>query len=212
VTIKPEQLTIWTFLDRVVAAPVAANTIDLSNWIGSLDLEPAGDALVVWAGCYRDRAIQMLDEWQHQPSLFAGELVEPQYERAIFDELVLGRMEWDLGDLVETSDNYYPPGRQAVSTVAPVSKSTALELADLQAAIGVAHSEDISQWGAAISARLDEWDRAVSLLELQQSFAERPHGDIEMPLVKIWLALLLNGMKLEQRGDFYQTEQVWILR
>jgi hypothetical protein len=212
VTTKPEQLTIWTFLDRVVAAPVAANTIDLSNWIGSLDLEPAGDALVVWAGCYRDRAIKLLDEWQHQPSLFAGELVEPQYDRAIFDELVLGRMEWDLGDLVETSDNYYPTDRQAAPALAPVSKDAALELADFQDALDTAHEEDISNWGATIRSRLEELGREVSLLELQESFAERPHGGIEMPLVQVWLALLLNGMKLEQRGDFYQTEQVWILR
>jgi hypothetical protein len=42
----------------------------------------------------------------------------------------------------------------------------------------------------------------MSLLELQES--------IEMPLGQVWLALLLNGMTLEQRGDFYQTEQVWI--
>jgi hypothetical protein len=183
----------------------------LSNWIGSLDLEPAGDALVTWAGCYRDRAIKLLDEWQHQPSLFAGELVEPQYDRAIFDELVLGRMEWDLGDLVETSDNYYPTDRQAAPALAPVSKDAALELADFQDALDTAHEEDISNWGATIRSRLEELGREVSLLELQESFAERPHGGIEMPLVQVWLALLLNGITLEQRGNFYQTEQVWIL-
>jgi hypothetical protein len=81
-----------------------------------------------------------------------------------------------------------------------------------RAAIALAHDEDVSAWGMAISARLDEWDRSVSLLELQASFAERPHGGIGMPLVQVWLALLLNGITLEQRGDFYQTEQVWILR
>jgi hypothetical protein len=77
---------------------------------------------------------------------------------------------------------------------------------------GLAHDEDVSAWGAAISARLEEWDRPVSLLELQESFAERPHGGIEMPLVQVWLALLLNGMTLEQWGDFYQAERVWVLR
>jgi hypothetical protein len=71
-------------------------------------------------------------------------------------------------------------------------------------AIGLAHDEDVSAWGAAISARLEEWGEPVSLLALQ--------GSIEMPLVQVWLALLLNGMTLEQRGDFYQTEQVWVLR
>ncbi|AFY92788.1 hypothetical protein [Chamaesiphon minutus] len=71
-------------------------------------------------------------------------------------------------------------------------------------AIGLAHDEDVSAWGAAISARLEEWGEPVSLLALQ--------GSIEMPLVQVWLALLLNGIPLEQRGDFYQTEQVWVLR
>jgi hypothetical protein len=81
-----------------------------------------------------------------------------------------------------------------------------------QQAIGLAHDKDVSAWGEAISARLAEWGQPISLLELQGSFAERPHGGIEMPLVQVWLALPLNGMTLEQRGDFYQTEQVWILR
>jgi hypothetical protein len=80
----------------------------------------------------------------------------------------------------------------------PVDPETAYE-----EAIGLAHDEDVSAWGATISARLEEWGEPVSLLELQ--------GAIEMPLVQVWLALLLNGMTLEQRGAFYQTEQVWVL-
>ena len=203
-TIKPEQLTIWSFLERVVADPVAANTIELSDWIGSLDLEPAGDALVVWAGSYRDRAIEMLDEWQLKSPLAPAELVEPPFDVSMFDDLVLGRMEWDLGDLVEKVEADYPTARHAAPEIALVSKDAALELADLQTALDTAHDENVSVWGAAISARLDELDRSVSLLELQEA--------VEMPLVQVWLALLLNGMTLEQRGDFYQTEQVWILR
>jgi hypothetical protein len=198
-----EQLTIWTLLDRVSAAPEDANIIELSSWIGSLELEPAGDALVTWADCYRDRAIELLDRWLQQPSLLSGKLAEPQYDRAIFDELVLGRMEWDLGDLVETIEADYPAERQAAPAIASVSKDAALELADLQTALDIAHDEDVSAWGASISARLEEWGRSVSLLELQES--------IQMPLVQVWLALLLNGMTLEQRGDFYQTERVWVL-
>jgi hypothetical protein len=198
-----EQLTIWTLLDRVSAAPEDANIIELSSWIGSLELEPAGDALVTWADCYRDRAIKLLDEWQHQPSLFTGKLVEPQYDRAIFDELVLGRMEWDLGDLVESVTTDYPTERQAAPEIVPVSKDIALKLADFRAALDMAHDEKIEEWGATISERLDELNRSVSLLELQES--------IQMPLVQVWLALLLNGIAIEQRGDFYQTERVWIL-
>ena len=103
---ESEQLTIWTLLDRVSADPLEANIIDLSNWIGSLDLESAGDALVTWGVSFRDRAIQLLDEWQLKSPLTTAELIEPPFDVSMFDDLVLGRMEWDLGDLVETSDNY----------------------------------------------------------------------------------------------------------
>jgi hypothetical protein len=194
--IEPEQLTIWTFLDRVVADPVAANTIDLSNWIGSLDLEPAGDALVTWAGCYRDRAIKLLDQWQHQPSLVAGELVEPRYERAIFDELVLGWMEWDLGDLVEIIDNYYPPERLAAPAVAPVSKDAALELADMRAALDTAHDEKIEEW---IQTTLDAIQSGMSFSQVVQLST----------IGQVWLSVLLSDERIgliRSYGDFYDFD------
>gem|GEM_PF-5045629 len=43
----------------------------------------------------------------------------------------------------------------------------------------------------------------LTLLKLQQA--------VEMPLVQVWLGLLLNGFEVEQRGEFYDTERVWIL-
>ena len=207
-----EQLTIWTFLERLAvfdsnrvdAEPLDANIIDLSNWIGSLDLDSAGDALVTWGVSYRDRAIQLLDEWQLRSPLAPVELVEPFYDGSLFDDLVLGRMEWDLGDLVETIEADYPIERQAAPAVVSVSKSNALALADLHAALDAAHTENISEWGAAIAVRLAECGQSVSLLELQRS--------IELPLVQVWLGLLLNGFAIEQRGEFYDTDRVWILR
>ncbi|MCY7337086.1 MAG: hypothetical protein LH613_12885 [Chamaesiphon sp.] len=72
---KIEQLTIWTLLERVSVAPLDANIIELSNWIGALDLESAGDALVTWGVSYRDRAIQLLDEWQLKSPLVPAELI-----------------------------------------------------------------------------------------------------------------------------------------
>jgi hypothetical protein len=202
-----EQLTIWALIERVSADPHSANIIDLSNWIGSLDLESGGDALVTWGVSFRDRAIQLLDEWQLKSPLTLVELVEPFYDRAIFDDLVLGRMEWDLGDLVETIEADYPTERYAPE-IASVSKDAALELADLQIALDRSHDENVSEWGATILARLDDWEQpkqhSVSLLELQRA--------VDMPLVQVWLGLLLNEFTIEQRGEFYETEQVWIVR
>ena len=120
---------IWTFLERITlcdsnrvnAEPLDANIIHLSSSIGSLDLESAGDALVTWGVSYRDRAIQLLDEWQLKSPLAPVELVEPFYDGSLFDDLVLGRMEWDLGDLVETIEADYPTERQeAPKVISPV--------------------------------------------------------------------------------------------
>lgn len=193
---KIEQLTIWTFLERVSAAPEDANIIDLSNWIGSLELEPAGDALVVWADCYRDRAIKLLDRWQQQPSLCAGKLVEPRYERAMFDELVLGRMEWDLGDLVETIDNYYPTERLAAPEVAPVSKDAALKLADFQDALDTAHDEKIEEW---VQTTLDAIQSGMSFSEVVQLST----------IGQVWLSVLLSDGRIgliRSDGDFYDFD------
>jgi hypothetical protein len=106
----------------VSADPLEANIIDLSNWIGSLDLESAGDALVTWGVSFRDRAIQLLDEWQLKSPLTLAELIEPRFDVSMFDDLVLGRMEWDLGDLVEIIEADYPAERQAAPAIASVIK------------------------------------------------------------------------------------------
>jgi hypothetical protein len=111
--------------------------------------------------------------------------------------------EFQVGDEVEGMQSVVAEIDRKVLLEAILSEPVDPETA-YKEAIGLAHDEDVSAWGAAISARLDEWGQPISLLELQ--------GSIEMPLVQVWLALLLNGMTLEQRGDFYQTEQVWVLR
>jgi hypothetical protein len=43
---------------------------------------------------------------------------------------------------------------------------------------------------------------AVPLVELQQA--------IGIPLIQIWLALLLIGYGVEQRGEFYEKGTIWV--
>ncbi len=33
---------------------------------------------------------------------------------------------------------------------------------------------------------------------------------LQMPMVEVWLGLLLGGFTLEQRGDFYNSQNVWV--
>jgi hypothetical protein len=199
-----EQLTIWTFLERLAIAdsnrvsadPHSANIIDLSNWIGSLDLESGGDALVTWGVSFRDRAIIMLDEWQLKSPLTLAELVEPFYDGSLFDDLVLGRMEWDLGDLVETIDSAdYPTERHAAPAIASVSKDAALELADLQIALDTAHDENIDEWVQITIERIQSGMNFAEVIQL-------------LPLGQVWLSVLLSDDRIRlvrSHGNFYDV-------
>jgi len=71
-------------------------------------------------------------------------------------------------------------------------------------ALALAHDEDVSVWVGAIAQRMAEQQVSTApLVELQQSMG--------MPLIQLWLALLLGGFTLQQRGEFYETEQIWVL-
>ncbi len=70
-------------------------------------------------------------------------------------------------------------------------------------ALQIAHEENLSAWLSRIGAwRSEHAGQDVALLELVRS--------LNMPLIKVWIALLLGGYHLEQRGEFYDTTQVWV--
>jgi hypothetical protein len=220
------QLTIWDRLDLATTNSVGADFLGLLTEVDeSIEqllpadrLSAAGEAIRRLGEIYAYRSAEQLSEIEY---LFHPEQ-EPIMSLDAFDRYVRQSMMVDLEQFIEAPELPEYEREYNLTVVREQSKAEILdEIGELeeidpevayQAAIGLAHDEDVSAWGAAISMRLDEWDRPVSLLELQESFAERPHSGIEMPLVQVWLALLLNGMTLEQRGDFYQTEQVWVLR
>ena len=40
----------------------------------------------------------------------------------------------------------------------------------------------------------------------------RIEKQLKMPLIEVWIAALLGGFQMEQRGSFYQTQEVWVNR
>ena len=66
--------------------------------------------------------------------------------------------------------------------------------------MAVSHSEDVSAWVAKISSKHKLVPQ--KLVELQQQ--------LRMPLIEVWIAVLLGGFRLEQRGDFYEVEGIWL--
>ncbi len=210
------QLSIFDYIDAASRTPVDADLFGLLDRVDeSIDglapadkLSAAGEAIRRLGEIYADRSAIQLSEIEY---LFHPEQ-EPVMPLDAFDRYVRQSMMVDLEQFIEAPE--LPEYEREYNLTLVRERSKAEVLAEIEAAeqvdqevvyqqaIALAHDENVSQWGQAISMRLDEWDRAVPLLELQQA--------VEMPLVQVWLVLLLNGFEIEQRGDFYDTEQVWI--
>jgi hypothetical protein len=211
------QLTIWDRLDLATTNSVGADFLGLLTEVDeSIEkllpadrLSAAGEAIRRLGEIYAYRSAKQLSEIEY---LFHPEQ-EPILPLDAFDRYVRQSMVVDLEQFIEVPELPEYEREYNLTVVREQSKAEILasisELAEIdpevayQQAIALAHDENVSEWGAAISVRLDEWEGSVPLLELQQS--------LQMPLVQVWLGLLLNGLAIEQRGDFYETEQIWIL-
>jgi hypothetical protein len=74
---------------------------------------------------------------------------------------------------------------------------------DLEAAIELAHVEDVEAWARAISTYFDATkEETVSLQTLRQS--------IQLPWIEVWLGLLLGGYRLERRGTDFYAGEIWV--
>ncbi len=63
--------------------------------------------------------------------------------------------------------------------------------------------EDVLTWTGTITSWMVEHRvSTIPLVQLQQA--------VQMPLVQLWLALLLGEYAIEQRGEFYDVQQIWV--
>ena len=73
---------------------------------------------------------------------------------------------------------------------------------EFEQAISTAHAEDVSAWVEAIAHCIENNFSPTRLIDLQAA--------LPLPIVEIWLGLLLGDFKLEQRGSFYESNEIWI--
>jgi len=173
----------------------------------SQQLQVAGDALLRIAELCESRAQMLTTEWEEAYR-------DPIVGQGFFAEMVRQTMAVDLSDLMEPVPLRKPRTRtekQTGSIVATVEKEAVLAMveqmeqeaeAQMQAVLGVAHSEDVSGWAGAIDRWLAQHSGEVSWDELEV--------ELGMPWVELWLGLLLGGFGMEQRGEFYQRETIWV--
>ena len=64
------------------------------------------------------------------------------------------------------------------------------------------HAEDVSSWIEAIAHCITNNSSPMRLMDLQNA--------LKLSIVETWLGLLLGDFKLEQRGSFYDSSEIWI--
>ncbi|MBD2035327.1 hypothetical protein H6F76_09860 [Leptolyngbya sp. FACHB-321] len=84
-----------------------------------------------------------------------------------------------------------------------IDKQALLDALDAMQPLSRAHAENVGAWSSAIADYLQQHPSTL-LVEAQQS--------LKMPLVELWIGALLSGqVKLEQRGNFYQADSIWLV-
>jgi hypothetical protein len=226
--IEQLELDLWNALEMARQFP---ETMDVRSLCDALEQviidQPLSEQLRVVAegieqliGVYAERATRLIDgyERRHNPQ-------EPIVNLEGCVDLFVQSLQLDVTELMEPEERVqYPAQRrsrireEATGSVVGVLDQAALlaqldqrlseqpgmtEAEAFNRAIATAHDEDVAAWSEAIAHGMNAMGgEAVPLLVLQ--------GAIGMPLIQMWLALLLSGYEVEQRGEFYQAETIWI--
>ena len=217
VSLKQLELNLEVALEEAAEIPEQADVLSLwSRFEGEIDglgrrdqLRIAGDFLGQLAELCETKADLLWEDWQD-----AHNAEGPVMGDDWLQGLTRQTQELDFSDLVSRS---YKTGGDRTgedksdddSVVGDVEKLSvldmidALEDADLKSqALAVSHAENVSDWVRAITD--GQTDTPQRLVDLQKQ--------LQMPMVEVWIAALLGGFPMEQRGSFYQTQEVWVSR
>ncbi|MFN6538299.1 MAG: hypothetical protein RM021_018385 [Nostoc sp. EkiNYC01] len=214
------QLTIWDVLDEMSEAPPTSTLapvwecldVELENLPLEAQLSTAALAFSQIADILKSRAEVLLQDTRslHSPK---GPIVSTD----IFAGLVRTTMHLDLDDLIEPEipqtfkphrpHQFSHPTEEGDSVIAPVEKANVLAMLDevtsLEDVYKLAGDEDVQEWQGAIAKYLLHVKDEISLNKLQSA--------LKISIVEVWLGLLLGNFTLEQRGDFYNSQDIWII-
>ena len=164
-----------------------------------------GEVLAQLAEICEAKSEVLWDDWQDAHNS-AGPVMDGDWLRGLTRQT----QEIDFSELVQRSGNAKQldqgDATESESVVGEVDKAAVLALLDeltleeaKEKALAVSHSEDVAAWVAAISVKRRAGPQR--LIELQKQ--------LQMPLIEVWIASLLGGFQLEQRGEFYEAHEIW---
>jgi hypothetical protein len=163
-------------------------------------LQVPGEAIAQIVGIYAARAEAILSTLDGEPIP-----TEPILGADFLAGLVKQSTAFNLEALVEAAPaERRSRVRNPIDSVAGlIDKQTLLDALEAIQPLAVVHAEKVGDWSSAVASYLQH-HAAVSLVEAQQT--------LKMPLVELWIgALLSDQVKLEQWGNFYQADSVWLV-
>ena len=217
---KQLELDLWVSLDVAVQFPETADLRSLCNALEQTlgdrsiaeQLSLAGEVLMQVSEVYAAKAERLITRWEqrHNPK-------EPIVDLGNCIDLFVQSLSIDVTELFEEPESVvYPVNRKARgegSIVAEVDKEVLLNWVDqiqplnememADQIIDLAHGEDVEEWARAIDRFLKQCRENIRLLELQKG--------VGLSIVELWLGLLLGGFALEQQGEFYSSQDLWII-
>ncbi len=214
VNVRQLELNLEAAFDEASDVPEEADVLSL--WAQFKDelaglpqqerLRVAGDILVKLAGLCEAKADVLWEDWQD-----AHNAEGPVMEEGWLQGFTRQTQELDFSELVQRS--YHSGDRpnenkaDEDSVAGDVAKLSVLDMVDAledaelkSQALAVSHAENVSDWVRALSTK--QTGAPQRLVDMQ--------AQLKMPLIEVWIAALLGGFPMEQRGSFYQTQEVWV--
>ena len=217
--VKQLELDLWDVISSARQTPEDANFLMVFKLLDltlvDLDtrsqLRIAGEAVCQIADLFCDRSSFLFEEL-HSRAVKG----EPIMADDAFDRYVRQSMVVDFDQFIEPLQSLPrkipEPTKHGNSIVGAIDKEVLIQALEqesllsveeeIERAISTAHAEDVSSWIEAIAHCIANSFSPMRLIDLQTT--------LPLPIVEIWLGLLLGDFKLEQRGRFYDPNEIWI--
>jgi hypothetical protein len=174
-------------------------------------LRVAGEAVSQIADLFCDRSNFLFEELHSRAVKGEPIMADDAFERYVRQSMMV-----DFDQFIEPLQSLPrkipEPTKHGNSIVGAIDKEVLIQALEQESllsfeqeferAISTAHAEDVSAWIEAIAYSLKINTSPMRLLAL--------HDSLQLPIVEIWLGLLLGNFKLEQKGTFYNSNEIWI--
>jgi hypothetical protein len=217
--VKQLELDLWDVISTARQTPEDANfsmvfkllDLTLVNLDTRSQLRVAGEAVCQIADLFCDRSSSLFEELHSRAVKGEPIMADDAFDRYVRQSMVVDFEQFieHLESLPRKAPEYAKNGSSIVGAIDKEVLIQSLEQESLlsfeeefERAISTAHAEDVSSWIEAIAYSLKINDLPMRLLAL--------HDSLQLPIVEIWLGLLLGNFKLEQKGTFYNSNEIWI--